>query len=308
MNRCPISYELCGNNNFSKSGLKLLSTKLTDLNSLEYSQEELLRESAARAVKLSIQGVQPKLSAKLNIAENKFEIVDRYGTYILKPQNYLYPELPQNEDLTMRLAQVIGIEVPIHGMVYSKDNKLVYFIKRFDRFSKSNKLAVEDFAQLAGRSRETKYDYSMEKIVVLINKYCTFPAIEKVKLFKMSVFNYLVGNEDMHLKNYSIINREDKNELTPAYDLLNSTIALTNPQEELALSLNGKKRNLTKKDLVDYWGKERLGLQDKIITSVLDQIETGYNQWDELIELSFLSPSMKEKYRDLLERRKLILK
>lgn len=307
MNRCPISYEECGDKKYSLKGLKLLSPKLTDLMDLEFTQEELLKESASRATKLSIQGIQPKLSAKLNIENSKFEIVDRNGTYILKPQNYLYPELPQNEDLTMRLAQAIGIDVPIHGMVYSKDRHLTYFIKRFDRYSKNKKRAVEDFAQLAGRSRETKYDYSMEKIVALIEKNCTFPAIEKVKLFKLSLFSYLIGNEDMHLKNFSLINIDDKYELTPAYDLLNSTIALTNPQEEFALPLKGKKRKLTNKDLIEYWGKERLGLSTKIIANVLEQIEGAYNTWDHLIETSFLSTSMKEKYRDLLVKRRKIL-
>ncbi|MFH1197698.1 MAG: HipA domain-containing protein [bacterium] len=307
MNRCPITYELCEDQKYSAKGLKLLSPNLKGLNDLELTQEELLHESAARAVKLSIQGVQPKLSAKLNVAENKFEIVDKYGTYILKPQNPSFPQLPENEDLTMRMAKIAGIEIPIHGMIYSGEGALTYFIKRFDRYGKTQKRAVEDFAQLAGKSRDTKYDYSMEKIAVLIDKYCTFPVLEKVKLFRLTLFNYLTGNEDMHLKNYSILSREDKIELSPAYDLLNTTIAIKNPQDELALSLNGKKNKLTKKDLIEYWGKERLGLSERSIRGVCDRIVDSFQKWTDLIEISFLSSEMKQKYSDLLEKRKQIL-
>lgn len=308
MNRCPITYELCGDHKYSKNGLKLLSPNLHKLNDLELTQAELLYESAARAVKLSIQGVQPKLSSKLNITEGKFDIVDKFGTYILKPQNSSYPELPENEDLTMRMGDVIGIEIPLHGMVYSKEGALTYFIKRFDRYGKSNKRTVEDFAQLAGKSRDTKYDYSMEQIVSLIDKYCTFPVLEKIKLFRLTLFNYITGNEDMHLKNFSIITRDDKIELSPAYDLLNTSIALRAPQEEIALPILGKKNKLTKKDLIEYWGKDRLALSNKSINEVYDKITASYEKLNELIGISFLSKGMKQKYFDLLDIRKNVLK
>jgi serine/threonine-protein kinase HipA len=308
MNRCPITYELCSDHKYSKNGLKLLSPNLHKLNDLELTQAELLYESAARAVKLSIQGVQPKLSSKLNITEGKFDIVDKFGTYILKPQNSSYPELPENEDLTMRMGDVIGIEIPLHGMVYSKEGALTYFIKRFDRYGKSNKRTVEDFAQLAGKSRDTKYDYSMEQIVSLIDKYCTFPVLEKIKLFRLTLFNYITGNEDMHLKNFSIITRDDKIELSPAYDLLNTSIALRAPQEEIALPILGKKNKLTKKDLIEYWGKDRLALSNKSINEVYDKITASYEKLNELIGISFLSKGMKQKYFDLLDIRKNVLK
>ena len=209
MNRCPISYAPCGDNPYSEAGLRLLSNELKLLNNLEYTAEEQRIEAYNRAAKMSIQGIQPKLSAKLNIRERKFDIVDKGGRYILKPQHHLYPEMPENEDLTMRLAGEIGLEVPLHGLIWSKDNTLTYFIKRFDRKGQNDKVPVEDFAQLAGLSRDTKYEYSMERIVHLIDAYCTFPAIEKIKLFKLVIFNYLIGNEDMHLKNFSIITEDN---------------------------------------------------------------------------------------------------
>lgn len=111
MNRCPITYDFCDDKRYSARGLKLLSPTLKDLAKLDFSAEELRAEAMLRASKMSIQGMQPKLSAVLNVSDNRFEIVDKGGKYILKPQHHIFPELPQNEDLTMRLAETIGIEV-----------------------------------------------------------------------------------------------------------------------------------------------------------------------------------------------------
>ena len=303
MNRCPLTYDPCGELLYSEKGLKLLSPVLKELALLNFSAEELRTEAMVRASKMSIQGVQPKLSAVLNIKDGRFDMVDKNGRYILKPQHHIFPELPQNEDLSMRLASTIGIEVPVHGMVYSKDCSLTYFIRRFDRKGQKDKIPVEDFAQLAGMSRDTKYNYSMEKLVKLIDDFCTFPAIEKAKLFKRVIFNYLIGNEDMHLKNYSVIVRNGKVELAPAYDFLNSTIVLNGDIEEIALPINGKKSNLNTSILLNYFGKERCSLTDKIIEKNLDEIKANLSEWFILIDNSFLSPEMKEKYRLLLQKR-----
>ena len=264
-------------------------------------------EAIKRAGKMSIQGIQPKVITKLNFKESSFEIVDSGGEYIMKPQSADYPELPQNEDVTMRLAAMVGIETPLHGLIYSKDSSLTYFIKRFDRIGKKQKRAVEDFAQLSGNTRETKYRSSMENVAKLIEEFCTFPVIEKVKLFRLTLFSYLIGNEDMHLKNFSIINREAKIELSPAYDLLNSTIAIGNAQEELALPLSGEKKNLTRKIFMEYFGKERLGLQPKVVESILEDFHETIPQWTDLLEISFLSSAMKKKYFKIIEERSAVL-
>ncbi len=303
MNRCPITYEPCGELLYSAKGLKKLSHALKKMALLEYSAEELRAEAMIRASKMSIQGVQPKLSALLNIKEGSFDIVDKNGRYILKPQHHIWPELPQNEDLTMHMAATIGIEVPLHGLIYSKDQSLTYFIKRFDRKGQKDKIPVEDFAQLARMSRNTKYNYTMEKLLKLIDDFCMFPAIEKTKLFKLFIFNYLVGNEDMHLKNYSVIIHNGKVELSPAYDLLNSTIVLKGDAEEIALSLKGKKKNLNADMLINYFGKERCGLTDKVIEKTLDTIKDSIPIWFNLIDISFLSEKMKKKYALLLQKR-----
>lgn len=307
MKRCPITYEHTRKSLYSEKGLYLLSQNLERLELLEYTAAEQRSEAMARATKLSIQGVQPKLSAKLNIKDGKFELVDAGGKYILKPQHHIYPQLPENEDVTMRMAKAAGINVPLHGMIWSKDITLTYFIKRFDRAGHKDKIPLEDFAQLARLSRDTKYNYTMEKLVLLIDEFCTFPVIEKAKLFRIVLFNFLTGNEDMHLKNYSVIRNGEKIELSPAYDLVNSTIVLKGGAEEIALSIAGKKRKLTKKVLVDYFGKERCGLTDKVIEGTLEDINIAKPVFFELLDKSFLSDELKSKYQELLINRIRIL-
>ena len=183
MNRCPITYESCGDQLYSAKGLKLLSQYLDHLEPFDYTAEEQRTEAQKRAVKISIQGVQPKLSAVVNIKDQRFELIDKEGKFILKPQHPTYPQLPENEDVTMRMAEAAGISAPLHGLIRSKDQSLTYFIKRFDRAGHKDRIPVEDFAQLASLSRETKYNYTMEKAVVLLDSYCTFPMIEKAKFF-----------------------------------------------------------------------------------------------------------------------------
>ncbi|WP_338648316.1 HipA domain-containing protein [Flavobacterium sp. KS-LB2] len=303
MNRCPITYELCGTEKYSEKGLRMIAPKLTTLYDLPFTAAEQRREAANRAKKLSIQGVQPKLSAVISVTNQQFEIVDQFGNYIIKPQNDIFPELPENEDVTMKMAKVYGLDVPLHGLIYSKDGSLSYFIKRFDRYSKGKKYATEDFAQLTGSSRDTKYDYTMEKLVKVIDEYCTFPAIAKADFFKRVLFCFITGNEDMHLKNFSVITKAGKTTLTPVYDFLNSSISIKNPQEELALSLKGKKSNFKSTELIAYYAKERLGLNDKIINTILSDMNKSRSKWIELVEVSFLSDTMKEKYLKVLDNR-----
>lgn len=302
--RCLITYEpiLCSEK-YSPEGLRILGKNVTSLSDLPFTVEELYQEAQSRYDKMSVQGVQPKLSAKLSIQEGCFKIVDTGGTFILKPSLLHYPEVPANEDVTMKMAALVGIEVPVHGLIYNRDNTLTYFIKRFDRFSHKNKLPVEDFAQLTENTRDTKYQFSMEKLVTVLDQYCTFPAIEKHKLFIRVIFNYLVGNEDMHLKNYSLVTRNKKIELSPAYDFLNTTILLSRVKEELALPLNGKKNHLSAKDFIEYFAYERLSLNKNIVIETLKNFQEKAQDFFSLLDKSFLSDKMKGSYKKVLENR-----
>jgi len=304
MKRCPITYEPIATGLYSSTGLHRLNPALKKLEPLPFTDRELILESRKRMTKMSIQGVQPKLSARLSVKKGCFEIVNQHGIFILKPNPPHFEMVQENEDLTMRLASMTGIEVPFHGLVYNKEMKPVYVIRRFDRAGQSKKIHTEDFAQVAGMTRDTKYDYSMERVANLIEKYCTFPVVEKLKLFRLVLFSYLVGNEDMHLKNFSLIHSDGKIELSPAYDLLNSTIVLSNPKEEMALPIRGKKSNFTRNILISYFGGERLGLNEKVLSKTEEKFRELYPKWLDLIEISFLSDELKEKYIQILNLRR----
>ena len=303
MTRCPITYEeLPTGSSYSIKGLRQLDRHLTNLLDLPFSAEEQRQEALRRAGKMSIQGLQLKLSVVLNVGAQRFDLVDRGGRFLLKPPSTDYAELPENEDLTMRLAAKAGIEIPFHGMVRSKDGSLTYFVKRFDRAGRKDRVPVEDFAQLTGNSRDTKYDSSMEKVSKVLDM-CTFPALERAKLFRRTIFSFLVGNEDMHLKNFSLICRNEKQELSPAYDLVNSTLALAGAaKEEVALPIHGKRSRLTRKDLVEYF-PSYLKLPDKLVADIMNDFKNCLPGWKKLIGISFLKEGSKEKYTRLIEER-----
>ncbi len=303
MKQCPITYEPIETGLYSSTGLRRLNPALKKLVLLPYTDRELILESRKRMTKMSIQGVQPKLSARLSVKNGEFEIVDQHGIFMLKPNLSHFENVPENEDLTMRLASIAGINVPLHGLIYNEEMKLVYVIRRFDRAGKSKKIHTEDFAQVAGMTRDTKYDYSMERVADLIERYCTFPVVEKLKLFRLVLFSYLVGNEDMHLKNFSLIHQDGKIELSPAYDLLNSTIVLSNVKEEMALPIKGKKSNFNRNILFSYFGGERLGLNRKVLSKTEEEFRNLYPEWLDLIEISFLSDKLKEAYIQILDHR-----
>ena len=149
----------------------------------------------------------------------------------------------------------------------------------------------------------TKYNYSMEKLVDLIDRFCTFPAVEKLVLFKLVIFNFLTGNEDQHLKNFSIINNDGIVKLSPNYDLLNTTIEYSKPDVEIALPIKGKKKRLTYGILVNYYGMEKCELTSKSVDKVLETISSAIPIWKSLINSSFLSKGMKDKYLELLDIR-----
>ena len=302
--RCPLTYApLSNGQTCNLQALRRLDRRLAQLAPLAFDTASLRAQARALADKLSIQGVQPKLSAKLNVRAQTFVVTERGGTFILKPPNPDYPELPANEDLTMHMAACVGIEVPPHGLVQAQDGAWTYFIRRFDRLPRGKKIAVEDFAQLSGRDRDTKYSASMEQVVGVIDAHCTFPVVERMKFFLRVLFCFLTGNEDMHLKNFSLWTQSGTTSLAPAYDYLNTTIALNKATEELALPLRGKKSRLKANDFMLYLGHDRLRLTDAVIADICNTLQNALPNWLGWIDRSFLSADMRESYRAVLLER-----
>jgi len=296
--KCPLSYAEV-ENRYDEVSLHRLHPHLTDLKELPFTSDELRWEAGGRAQRLSIQGVQPKLSARLNLKAQSFELVDQKGFFILKPQNGMHPTLPENEDLTMKLARISGLEVPNHGLVYGVDQVLTYWIRRFDRRGRSGKVQMEDFAQLLGRDRDTKYDSSLEEVASVVRSHCSFPLLECAKLFRLILFNFLCGNEDQHLKNFSLIEDSGKVRLSPCYDLVNSTI-VTKTRGETALTLREKNKALTKEDFLDYFAGKVLQLKPLLIENTLRELAVSLAHWGDWIERSFLWPKYKKAYQDLM--------
>lgn len=304
MRACPITLEpLAAGETFSPAGLRSLHPRLTALAPLHLSQVEQLRQARLRAGKMSIQGVQPKLSAVLRLKTGRFDIVDAGARYILKPNPLPFEDVPANESLTMTMAAAAGSEVPPHGLLPAVDGSWVYLIRRFDREGRNARVPVEDFAQLTGATRETRYESSLERVAKVVEEFCTFPALEKPKLARRLLFCFLTGNEDMHLKNFSLIVRNSVVSLAPAYDLLNTTLVLERAEEETALPLNGNKKNLTRKLWIDYFCVERLRLPSRQIDALLADLRRALTVWHGLIDRSYLPDNKKEAYRNLLDER-----
>jgi serine/threonine-protein kinase HipA len=268
--------------------------------------KELAVESLGRSI--SVPGVQPKLSLdfrKEKGKESRLTIVGLWGRFILKPPFEDYPEMPELEDLTMHLSEMLNINTAEHNLIKLKSGELAYLSKRFDR-TKDGKLHVEDMAQLTETLTENKYRGSMEKIGKVILKYSSYPGIDAIRFFELTLFSFITGNSDMHLKNFSLIrNEEDEIMLSPAYDLLSTKLLIPKDKEDLALPLNGKKSNFRKKDF-DLFAAQ-LGINESALRKIYEKFDSSFAEMKQLINKSFLSKEMKEKYIELLDERKKVV-
>lgn len=254
----------------------------------------------------SVTGVQPKLSLEVGPTEGnkqvrRFTIVGLWGNYILKPPVPKYPQMPELEDLTMHLSELLKIKTAEHSLIRIKSGELAYVSKRFDRI-KGQKLQMEDMAQLTETLTERKYKSSMEKIGKAVRKYSTNTKLDLLTLFELTIFSFLTGNSDMHLKNFSLLRTEDDEIVfTPAYDLLSTKLLIPKDKEELALPLNGKKNNFKKNDFDDF--AKTLQINDKARDNSYENFFNRRQEMLEFVDKSFLTDELKEKYKDLLWER-----
>ncbi len=271
---------------------------------LDYRHEELdkLAEQVIRS-QTSLTGVQPKLSLNLNKHEgtSRLTIVGLWGDYIFKPQTEDYIQLPENEDLTMHLAEAAKISVVPHSLIRMADGELGYITKRIDRTKNGEKVDMEDMCQLTLHPTEYKYKGSHEQIAKAIMQYCDMPKLELANYMQLLLFCFVTGNNDMHLKNFSIYRPKNLYQLAPAYDLLNIAIANPIDKEELALTLSGRKSKLQLKDFLK--AGEAMGLEEKVIMHLIGNMQKALPKWKMLIQSSFLTEEMKVKYEQLVTSR-----
>lgn len=253
---------------------------------------------------VTITGVQPKLSVDLEKAkgaEKRFTIVGLWGEYILKPQTEQYPSLPENEDLTMHLASLARIKTVPHSLIRFQDGSLAYITKRIDRGKKGDKIPMEDMCQLTEKLTEQKYKGSHEQIAKKIVEFSAYPVLDLINYFEVLLFCYLTGNADMHLKNFSLYKKVGECVLAPAYDLLATKLVIPQDNEELALTLNGKKRKLKKADFDSLL--KTMKVDDKAIENVYEKFRKVIPEWLTFIDFSFLPDEMKEEYKTLIQER-----
>lgn len=252
--------------------------------------------------RIAVTGVQPKISLDTNSNSgnnNRLPIVGMMGNYILKPPVKQYPEMPEIEDLTMHLAELLKIKTAQHSLIKLKSGELAYITKRFDR-DKNSKLAMEDMAQLTGMLTENKYRGSMEKIGKVINQFSNYAMFDLIRFYELTLFCFITGNADMHLKNFSLLTTTN-NEiiLSPAYDLLSTKLLTPDDLEEIALTLNGKKNKIKLNDFKIFAAK--LGINNTSIENVHKKFIKNANTLLSFVDESFLTESMKNNYKNLLK-------
>ena len=307
MRRCLYCYEPLGEEKsefHSACSRKIFGTPNPP--ELPYSEDQML-QLAEKVVKsqTTVTGVQPKLSLHLEKLAKKepqrFTIVGLWGGYILKPPTEQYKFLPEIEDLTMHLAEISGIDVVPHSLIRLNSGKLSYITRRIDRINEA-KIHMEDMCQLTERLTEQKYNGSHEQIGKAIVKYSTNPGLDIINFFEQVLFSFLTGNADMHLKNFSLIDRPGLGYvLSPAYDMVASSLVVEGDEEDLALTLNGKKKKLRKKDFLE--AINRFDIDAKAIENMFGKFRKAEEQWHEFLDKSFLPDDMKNSFHDLIKER-----
>lgn len=303
-NRCLYCYQdIEGEHDFHKQcSLEFFGTPSPP--KIEYSldqMDELAKNVVERSV--AVPGVQAKLSMSL-VKETKEKSDTRLtvvgalgGQYIFKPPSDKYPEMPENEHVTMRIAAAFGIKVVPSSLIRLLSGELSYITKRVDRTETDSKIHMIDMFQIT--EAFDKYRSSMEKVGKAIGLYSINPLLDKVIYLDLAIFSFLMGNNDMHLKNFSMIEGPSGWVLSPAYDLLNVAIINPDDKEELALTLNGNKRKL-RREHFEQLGND-LGLTSKQIRGSFDRMIKNKSKAITWIDQSFLSDKMKKAYKDLLE-------
>ena len=265
---------------------------------LPYSLNDL-DALAAQVIKAqtTLTGVQAKLSLHLDRHDGsrRLTIVGLWGDYIFKPQTQTYKALPENEDLTMHLAEIAKIKVVPHTLIRLQDGTLGYLTKRIDRTPDGGKIPMEDMCQLTERQTEYKYKSSYEQIAKVIAKYSYVPLLDLTDFYEQVFFSWLVGNNDMHLKNFSLYAPKGKWFLTPAYDLLNVSMANPKDTEELALTLNGRKKRMKKSDFVSAMTLS--GIAPKVFDNMIEKYRKLLPKFYDMIDTSFLEDESKEAYK-----------
>ena len=305
MNKCLYCYKplVEGEVDYHKACARKIfeSTTVPVLPYTRANIKELAREIVTAST--TVTGVQAKLSLDISRGHagepQRFTIVGLWGRFILKPQTDRFANLPENEDLTMHMAEAAGIKTVPHSLIRFADGELCYITRRVDRAKKGRKIAMEDMCQLSERLTEDKYKGSYERIAKLIRQYSSAPLLDVVNFWEVVLFSWLTGNADMHLKNFSLFRPASNYMLTPAYDLLSTALAMPEDDEELALTLNGKKKRIKREDFENAMRDS--GMDEKAIVNLFNRFSKAVPKWHERIRESFLPSELQETYHEKID-------
>lgn len=273
--------------------------------------EELANETINKG--LTVPGVQKKLSLHLSTdAEARLTIVDYPSGYILKPQTEEYEMLPEFENLAMRMADMSGIDTVDNALIRN-NGAYAYITKRADRYTDETDMtqmyAMEDFCQLSERLTMDKYKGSYEKCAKIIREYSSSADADTAEMFRRIVFSFITGNSDMHLKNFSLIESGPGNRkynLSPAYDMLPVNIVLPEDNEQMALTMNGKKSRFKRKDFMIF--AEKCGVAESEAEKIIEDLCSLKQDFMQACDESYLSDDLKEQTKKLISERTAILK
>ena len=284
------------------------TTKFPDIDVSKEILNQIAIDNTSKG--FTIPGVQKKLSLHLSEEDTPRLTLVNYPTgYILKPQTDDYVALPEMEYLVMQMAEASGIKTVPYALLRlpSQDNAYAYITKRIDRLN-GQMLAMEDFCQLDGRLTEDKYRGSYERCGKVISTYAVNKPLALSQMFLRIVFSFAVGNSDMHLKNFSLIETAEKSNkyiLSAAYDMLSTNVVIPTDPEQLALTINGKKQNIRRKDFIIF--AETIGIADKAAEKLIEKVVKLKEKYISMCKESYMPDDMKENLENLIENRIAIL-
>lgn len=291
----------------SKNGYHLLCARrffgTSYIPKIDFTIADIPLKAREMIGKISISGVQPKLSVFVDRKTKNIQVTAKGGTHILKPSPDYFPNLAENENLCMNLAVEAGIETPPHGLLPASGGGLVYIVKRFDRVFENGgeiKIPTEDFCQLL--EKDDKYKGSIEQIGNFLKRHSESPFIDTQRLFIRTIFNFLIGNGDAHLKNFAMIRPPGRGyRLSPAYDIVSSRLVIPNESIELAITVNGKKNNIMLKDFLAL--ADSLEIPPKQLQNIMDKIKTLEDKFRAFVERSLLPEGKMSAFAAIFEKR-----
>ncbi len=267
---------------------KIFSTNT--LPQIKFNLDEISLQVQKTIGKLSISGMQPKLSLKLNKKKHILEVVETKGEFILKPPTNRFRNLPEIENLFMSIFQIVKIKTALHTLIPLQDNSIVYIVKRFDRKG-NKKIHFEDFQSIL--NTRDKYAGSAEAIASAIKKYSKFPGLDLREFLKILIMNFIIGNGDAHLKNYGLLYDENGNKnLAPCYDIVCSKLFIKD-EEDSAITINGKKNKITLNDFFIF--AKKFQINNKMFSNILEEIfEYKDIIFDYIIDYPYLNNTKQE--------------